>query len=101
MYVVAVQGGPLPVVSRVITPHIGGITPVYPSYPFIRPFIGVITPFRTIVGAHLVACLTLLGHLPDFVALKEGPQMPIPWAAVDILVLMSCVLFLECLFTSC
>ena len=35
-----VQGGPLPVISRVITPRIGVTTP---GYPCIRPFIGVIT----------------------------------------------------------
>ena len=40
---------PSPIIS-VITPLIG-LQPSYP-YPFIRPFIGVIAPFRTIV-AHL------------------------------------------------
>ena len=36
-----VQGGPLIVISGVITPISRVITP---SYPFIRPFIGLITP---------------------------------------------------------
>ena len=39
-----IQGGPLPVISRVVTPFIGGYDP---SYPFIRPFIVVITPLIT------------------------------------------------------
>ena len=39
-----VQGGPLPVISRVLTPLIGVIS-YNPSYPFIRPFMVVITPF--------------------------------------------------------
>ena len=42
------QGGPLPVVKGVETP----ISTV--SCPFIRPFIGVITPLITGSGAHLV-----------------------------------------------
>ena len=36
-----IQGGSLPVISRVITPLIGGhITEQRPSYKFMRPFIG-------------------------------------------------------------
>ena len=42
-FVSPLQGGPLPVLSEVTTPISRDITPVYPSYPFIRPFIGVIT----------------------------------------------------------
>ncbi len=43
-----VQGGPLPVISRVITP-ISRVS-YNPSYPFIRPFIGVITYNLLIAG---------------------------------------------------
>ena len=47
------QGGPLPVISRVVSYN--SIYRGYnPSYPFIRPFVGVITPFITRLGAHIV-----------------------------------------------
>ena len=39
----------VPAISKVITPCIGGVNP---SYTFIRPFLGVITPFF-----HLWICL--------------------------------------------
>ena len=47
-----VQGGPLPVISGFITPLIGVITPQLPIY--FRPFIGVLSPFKSGSGAHLV-----------------------------------------------
>ena len=43
--------GPLPVLSRVITPLIGGFNPIYPFIrPFIYIYIGIITPFITSRG---------------------------------------------------
>lgn len=48
---VNVQGGPLLVASRVMTPSIEVITCYKPNYPFVRPFIRVTIPFITIVGA--------------------------------------------------
>ena len=47
-YIQTLQGGPLPVISRVIAPVIWGYNP---GYPFIMPFIGVITPFTIDRGA--------------------------------------------------
>ena len=45
---IAVKVGPLPVISKVITPFMGGYST---NYPCIRPFIiGVITPFLTSRG---------------------------------------------------
>ena len=44
------QGGPLPVLNGVITPVSRIITPVGPSYLFIRPVTGVITPLITSRG---------------------------------------------------
>ena len=49
--------------SRVITPTYRGYNP---SYPFIRPFIGVKTAFLTIVGAHLV---------PDHISSTGPPNL--------------------------
>ena len=51
IYIASMQGGPP-------TSYKYGYKSTYrgynPSYPIIRPFIGVRTPFITIVGAHLV-----------------------------------------------
>ena len=43
----SLQDGPLPLISRVITPLIGAITYNNPSYPFIRPFLRVVSPLIT------------------------------------------------------
>ena len=51
------QGGPLPVISRVITPLVDNT-----SYPFIRQFIGGITLVITIVWAHLECINTVILH---------------------------------------
>lgn len=52
------QSGSLPVLSRIMTPLLGVITPVTH---FLRPFIGVRTETITIVGAHLVLVATWFG----------------------------------------
>ena len=54
-----VQSGPIPVISRVITPLIGFITQV--THLIIWQFLGVLTPFRT-SRAHLVWCLMGSGN---------------------------------------
>lgn len=56
-WIVRLQGRPLPVGSRVITPYIGVIAPGKPIYS--ATYRGYFTPFLTGSGAHLVASLKI------------------------------------------
>ena len=67
-HVEKVQNGPLSRVKRVITPFI--YRDYNPSYPFIRPFIGVITPFIT----PSCVCVLQIGQCSGNYSIGDDPR---------------------------